>query len=285
MCIAVAAPNWVCASIIAEPTNSRITATVEATPKHGEAKAHHSLSDTSPGSVTCSPQAGSPGLVPFKNGQEDWLQSQVCQQMGCKTQKSAKGSENEQHHKAPEEERAAAPHSKIGAKAESRTKVPHKGAAKNEYTNVLRDHFIPEGNQMFAHAGKWAHNWKMPQNNAPPHKTATNMAFIADHVPAVTGTYKLAQKYINPKAKRALTGVGSKEYNDVLQQYLILEGKRLFQQAGRRADKWKLQQDNAPAHTTKENIQCISDNVPGGLFLEWPPTHLICLGLDGAAVG
>ena len=102
---------------------------------------------------------------------------------------------------------------------------------------------------------------------------------------AVTGTYKLAQKYINPKAKRALTGVGSKEYNDVLQQYLILEGKRLFQQAGRRADKWKLQQDNAPAHTTKENIQCISDNVPGGLFLEWPPTHLICLGLDGAAVG
>ena len=87
----------------------------------------------------------------------------------------------------------------------------------------------------------------------------------------VTGTHKLAQKYINPKTKRAFTGVGSKEYNDVLQQHLIPEGKRLFQQAGRRADKWKLQQDNAPAHKTKENIQCISDNVPGGLFLEWPP--------------
>jgi len=87
----------------------------------------------------------------------------------------------------------------------------------------------------------------------------------------VTGTHKLAQKYINPKTKRAFTGVGSKEYNDVLQQHLIPEGKRLFQQAGRRAEKWELQQDNAPAHKTKENIQCISDNVPGGLFLEWPP--------------
>ena len=87
----------------------------------------------------------------------------------------------------------------------------------------------------------------------------------------VTGTRKLAQKYINPKTKRAFTGVGSKEYNDVLQQHFIPEGTRLFQQAGRRAEQWKLQQHNAPAHKTKENMQCISDNVPGGLFLEWPP--------------
>ena len=28
----------------------------------------------------------------------------------------------------------------------------------------------------------------------------------------VTGTHTLAQKYINPKAKRAFTGDGSKEY-------------------------------------------------------------------------
>ncbi|DBA91495.1 TPA: hypothetical protein ACH3X1_003126 [Trebouxia sp. C0004] len=54
-------------------------------------------------------------------------------------------------------------------------------------------------------------------------------------------------------------------------QHLVPEGKRLFQQAGRRADKWKLQQDNAPAHKTKENMQCVSDNVQGGLFLEWLP--------------
>ena len=87
----------------------------------------------------------------------------------------------------------------------------------------------------------------------------------------VTGTHKLAQKYINPKTKRAFTGVGSKEYNDVLQQHLIPEGKRLFQQAGRRADKWKLQQDSAPAQKTKENSQGISDTVPGGLSWYAPP--------------
>ncbi|DBA72845.1 TPA: hypothetical protein ACH3X1_011563 [Trebouxia sp. C0004] len=75
----------------------------------------------------------------------------------------------------------------------------------------------------------------------------------------VTNTHKLAQKYINPKTKRAFTGVGSKEYNDVLQQHLIPEGKRLFHQAGMRADKWKLQKDNGLAHTTKENMQRISD--------------------------
>ena len=39
----------------------------------------------------------------------------------------------------------------------------------------------------------------------------------------VTGTLILAQKYINPKTKRAYTGLGSKEYNDVLQQHLIPE--------------------------------------------------------------
>ena len=37
---------------------------------------------------------------------------------------------------------------------------------------------------MFAHAGKWADNWKLQQDNAPPHKTPTNMVFIANHVPA-----------------------------------------------------------------------------------------------------
>jgi len=56
---------------------------LQATAKHGEAKAHHSLSGTS--SESCSPQAGPPGLVLLQNWQEDWLQSQVCQQMGGKT--------------------------------------------------------------------------------------------------------------------------------------------------------------------------------------------------------
>ena len=91
-----------------------------------------------------------------------------------------------------------------------------------------------------------------------------------DSLKFLTGTHKLAQQYINPKTKRAYTGVGSKEYIAVLQQHLNPEGKKLLQQAGRSTEKWQLQQDNAPAHKTKENIECISANVPGGLFLDRP---------------
>ena len=87
----------------------------------------------------------------------------------------------------------------------------------------------------------------------------------------VTGTHKMPHKYINPKTQRAYAGVGSQEYTDVLLQHLIPEGNKLFQQAGRRVMKWQLQQDNAPAHKTKTNMLCISQNVPGGHFLDWPP--------------
>ena len=75
-------------------------------------------------------------------------------------------------------------HKQVSKYTNPKTNLPHKGVAKDECTDVLRDHFIPEGNKLFQHSGKWADNWKLQQDNAPPHKTATNMAFIADHVPA-----------------------------------------------------------------------------------------------------
>ena len=92
----------------------------------------------------------------------------------------------------------------------------------------------------------------------------------------VTGTHRMPHKYNNPKTEQTYRGVGSQEYNDVLQQHLIPEGNRLFQQAGRRAENLQLQQDDAPAHKTKGNMQCINNTVPGGHFLEWPQTHLTC---------
>ena len=99
---------------------------------------------------------------------------------------------------------------------------------------------------------------------------------------SVTGTHKLAQKYIIPKTKRAFTGVGSKECNDVLQQHLIPEGKRLFQQAGRRADKWKLQQGNAPPRKTCNASETMSQE---GSSWNGPLTHLICLPLKISGLG
>ena len=62
---------------------------------------------------------------------------------------------------------------------------PYRGVAHQEYNDVLRDHgtIIPEGNRLFQHAGHWADKWQMQQDNAGPHKTAANMACIADSVP------------------------------------------------------------------------------------------------------
>ena len=49
----------------------------------------------------------------------------------------------------------------------------------------------------------------------------------------VTDTHRHLDKHTNPKTQQVYKGVGSKEYNDVLQQHLIPEGKRLFQHYGR----------------------------------------------------
>ena len=86
----------------------------------------------------------------------------------------------------------------------------------------------------------------------------------------VTGTHKSLSKYTNPRTALLYSGVGSQVYNDVLQQHFVPEGNRLFKQAGKWTDNWQLQQDNAPAHKTKENMACIAAQVPGGHFLEWP---------------
>ncbi|DBA98221.1 TPA: hypothetical protein ACH3X1_001147 [Trebouxia sp. C0004] len=45
-------------------------------------------------------------------------------------------------------------HKQVSKYINPKTKLPHKGVAADEYTDVLRDHFIPEGKKMFAHAGK-----------------------------------------------------------------------------------------------------------------------------------
>ena len=86
----------------------------------------------------------------------------------------------------------------------------------------------------------------------------------------VTGTHKQVSKYTNPNTGQLYTRVGSLEYTDVLEQLFVPEGNRLFQHAGKWANNWQLQQDNAPAHKTKRNLDYIAANVPGGAFLEWP---------------
>ena len=74
-------------------------------------------------------------------------------------------------------------HKQVSKYTDPKTKNPHKGVTGAEYTDILRDLFIPEGNRLFQNAGKWSNNWQLQQDNAPPHKTADNIAFIENHVP------------------------------------------------------------------------------------------------------
>ena len=64
-----------------------------------------------------------------------------------------------------------------------KTKRLHVGVGGDEYGEVLSQHFVPEGKRLFQHAGSKANSWQLQQDNAPPHKTASNMAYIKANVP------------------------------------------------------------------------------------------------------
>ena len=71
-------------------------------------------------------------------------------------------------------------HKQVSKYISSRTKLPHTGVAGQEYNDLLRDFFIPQGHQVFQCAGMWKDKWQMQQDNAPAHKTAKNMQFTAN---------------------------------------------------------------------------------------------------------
>ena len=128
--------------------------------------------------------------------------------------------------------------------------------------------------------GKPAGRWCTPATRGtvarPKHTIAAHVYMGISHRGAtslrfVTGTQKQVSKHINPKTKRPHTGVAQDEYTDVLRDHLIPEGNKLFQNAGKWAGNWQMQQDNAPPHKTATNMAVITANVPEGHFLAWPP--------------
>lgn len=60
-------------------------------------------------------------------------------------------------------------------------------------------------------------------------------------------------------------GLEGAEDIEVLSQFFVPEGNRLFQGAGQYADKWQLQQDNAKTPKTAANMAYIAANVPAGV--------------------
>ena len=74
-------------------------------------------------------------------------------------------------------------HMQVSKYVDPKSKRPYKGVGQDEYNDVIRELWVPEGNRLFQHSGKWAGNWQLQQDNAKPHTTPKNMAFIAAHVP------------------------------------------------------------------------------------------------------
>ncbi|DBA98086.1 TPA: hypothetical protein ACH3X1_014707 [Trebouxia sp. C0004] len=104
--------------------------------------------------------------------------------------------------------------------------------------------------------GKPAGRWCTPASRGTVARPKTSIAVHAymgccrhgtTTLRFVTGRNKQASKHVNPKTKRLHTGVGQDEYHAVIQEHWVPEGNRLFQQAGKWADNWQLQQDNAAA--------------------------------------
>ena len=125
-------------------------------------------------------------------------------------------------------------------------------------------------------AGRWCTPATRGAIHRPKHSIAAHVYMgIAYHgvtsLKFVTGTHKQVSKDTSAKTGKPHTGVAQKEYTEVLHDHFIPEGNKLFQHAGHWADNWQLQQDNAPPHKTKTNMDFIADNVPGGHFLAWPP--------------
>ncbi|DBA75391.1 TPA: hypothetical protein ACH3X1_010655 [Trebouxia sp. C0004] len=74
-------------------------------------------------------------------------------------------------------------HKQASKHVNPKTKRLHTGIGQDEYHAVIQEHWVPEGNRLFQQVTKWAGNWQLQQDNAPPHKTAQNMACITANVP------------------------------------------------------------------------------------------------------
>ncbi len=88
----------------------------------------------------------------------------------------------------------------------------------------------------------------------------------------VTGGGSQKSKFLNPKTKVPLRGVGAVEYSTEVLPRLIQDGDRLF--AGKRAyaKDWLFQQDNAPAHTAKMSKAVLEEKMGGRWIKDWPPS-------------
>ena len=133
--------------------------------------------------------------------------------------------------------------------------------------------------RLHANSGKQAAIWCRPANRPKLHVTRHSIAvhcymgitnYGATDLCFVTGTHKQISKYCDACSKKPCSGVGAYEYSDVIKDFLVPEGNRLFDHSACWSDRWMLQQDNATPHMTAQNLKLIDELVPGGRFTKWP---------------
>ena len=145
--------------------------------------------------------------------------------------------------------------------------------------NTSKRRFLCTDSKIFLlhKVGRFAYRWCFPtaRGTIPKYKHSIKAHVYmgisfwgATKLMFVTGTHQHPPKYWNSKKGQNHAGVAGEEYTKVLSELFVPEGKRLFQNTW--AQKWQLQQDNAPPHRTVENLEYVAKNVPGGHFLEWP---------------
>lgn len=66
-------------------------------------------------------------------------------------------------------------HKQVNKDINPKTKPPYPGVCSAEYSVVITQDFVPEGKRLFQKSHKWAGNWQLQQDNAPPHKIAHNI--------------------------------------------------------------------------------------------------------------
>jgi len=88
----------------------------------------------------------------------------------------------------------------------------------------------------------------------------------------VTGGGSKKSKFVNPKTKVPVKGVGALEYTTEVLPSLIADGDKLFSGKRKYAKQWIFQQDNAPAHTAKISKAFLEDRMAGRWVQDWPPS-------------
>jgi len=123
---------------------------------------------------------------------------------------------------------------------------------------------------------QWVEAGKEREANTVNHAMTVNMyagitKYGVTEPHLVAGTSKLASPYKTKKGTPA-KNITAEEYEQVLKQTLLPEGKRIFSNQG--VSKWVLQQDNDPTHKRAAGkvLQQWNASVPCPVsLLSWPP--------------